>query len=286
MQANEKDLQFLSRKAWELREEVVEMIYCSEGKSGHFGGSLSAAEIVTILYWKALKIRPEEPEWEGRDRFVLSKGHSVPIVYAALAHRGFFDRSLLRTFRRDGSVLQGHPDCLKTPGLDTSSGSLGQGLSVALGMALGARHAPSMFSVYCLLSDGEHDEGMTWEAVMAASHFRVTNLTVLVDYNKLQCDGRPHDIMEIEPVVDKWKAFGWRTIEADGHSIPSLLSALEARSQITDTPCVIICHTVKGKGVSFMEDSVEWHCRPISEEQKNKAVGEIEGMIAKHGGNT
>lgn len=209
----------------------------------------------------------------------MSKGHSVPIVYTALAHKGYFDREILKTYRERGSILQGHPDAMKTPGLDTSSGSLGQGLSIALGMALGTRHAKKSFNVYCLLSDGEMDEGMVWEAAMAASHYKVSNLTTIVDYNKLQVDSPPSEVMNIEPLEDKWRAFGWKVMAIDGHDIPSLLAAFEIRKTYNDDPVVIICHTTKGKGVSYMENEVGWHCCATNQNLRDQAVEELESKM-------
>lgn len=275
----EDKLKFLSNKAYELRKEVVDMIYFCESSSGHFGGSMSAAEIIAVLYWEIMNINPKNPKMEERDRFVLSKGHSVPIVYAALADKGYYDKSILKTYRERGSILQGHPDCLKTPGLDSSGGSLGQGLSIALGMALGARHSDMPFNVYCLLSDGEMDEGMVWEAVMAASHHKVSNLTAIVDYNHLQVDGPPSEIMNIEPLEDKWRSFGWKVITINGHDIGSLLSAFEIRKNFKDGPFVIICNTIKGRGVSYMEDAVKWHCCGTTKELRDIAIKELESKI-------
>jgi len=266
----------LQRKACELRLDVVDMISNSDIRSGHFGGSLSAAEIVTVLYWHVMRVDPQNPGWDGRDRLVLSKGHSVPVVYAALAHKGFFDRRILRSYREKGSILQGHPDCLKTPGLDTSSGSLGQGLSLALGMALGARQIGKDYQVYALMSDGETQEGMVWEAAMAASHHRVTNLTAVVDNNGLQVDGPVEKIMNIEPLEDKFRAFGWNCVTVDGHDVSSLLAAFELRKARRDRPFAIIAKTVKGKGVSFMENDIKWHCCNIDEELCNKAMAQLE----------
>ena len=273
-------VRFLHAKAYELRIDVIEMIYRSEGSSGHFGGSLSAAEIAAVLYWHVMRVDPKRPDWEERDRFVLGKGHSVPIIYASLAHKGYFDRGILKTYRNEGSILQGHPDSLKTPGLDVSSGSLGQGLSVALGMALGARRAVRSFGVYALLSDGEMGEGMIWEAAMAASHYRVDNLTAIIDSNNLQVNGPPAKIMNLEPLADKWRAFGWECVKIDGHDIASLLAAFELGRKVEGKPFVIICQTVKGKGVSFMENSVEWHCRQIDEAERNQAIVELERALS------
>ncbi len=276
IQDREVALRTLQTIANHLRREVIEMIY--HGGSGHPGGSLSAAEIVTVLYWHVLRVDPLNPAWEERDRFVLSKGHACPILYAALAHRGFFDCSLLRTLRQLDSSLQGHPDYCKTPGLDMTSGSLGQGLSIALGMALGARQAGAGFRVYALLSEGELQEGMIWEAAMAASHYRVNNLTAVVDYNNLQVDGPVNEVLSIEPLLDKWRAFGWHALMVeDGHDVAALLDAFDAREAARQEPqpWVIVCRTVKGKGVSFMENVMEWHASPISQEQCERALAEL-----------
>jgi len=245
-------IDFLQIKAYELRCDVIDMIY--HAGSGHPGGSLSAAEIVTTLYLQVMNINSRHPAWEDRDRLVLSKGHACPIVYAALAHKGYFDRGVLKTLRHINSVLQGHPDFRRTPGIDMTTGSLGHGLSIGLGMALGARQTDRDFQVYILLSDGELQEGLIWEASMATSHHRGNNLTAIVDYNNLQVDGYVNEVMNIEPLLDKWRAFGWEALTADGHNIPSLIAAFENRRNKTreHKPCVIVCKTVKGKGVSYM----------------------------------
>jgi transketolase len=270
-----RDLRIL---AYELRRDVIDMIF--HGGSGHPGGSFSIAEIVVALYWHAMRLDPNRPDWEDRDRLVLSKGHAAPIVYAALARRGYFAREHLWTLRHLGSILQGHPDCRKTPGIDMTSGSLGQGLSVALGMALGARQAGKDFHVYCVLSDGETQEGMIWEAAMAASHYGVGNLTALVDRNNLQVDGWVNEVMGIEPYADKWRAFGWEAAELDGHDVPGLCEALEAGRRPRSYPRVLICRTVKGKGVSFMENVMEWHASPIREELRSQGIEELERTLA------
>ncbi len=231
-----------------------------------------------------MNIRPSCPDWEDRDRLVLSKGHSCPIVYAALARKGYFNYELLRTLRHIDSMLQGHPDCRKTPGIDMTTGSLGQGLSMGLGMALGAKKLGKKFQVYVLLSDGELQEGMTWEAAMASSHYNVGNLTAIVDYNNLQVDGHIYEIMNIEPLMDKWQAFGWKTLLVEnGNNIASLLGAFSARQREKDSkkPYVIICKTTKGKGVSFMEDVMEWHASSISKEQKDQAIKEIRAKLSE-----
>ena len=269
----------IRQTAYALRRDVIEMIY--HAGSGHPGGSLSAAEIVAALYWSVMRTDPARPAWEARDRLVLSKGHACPIVYAALAHKGFFPRAHLWTLRQLNSILQGHPDCRKTPGIDMTSGSLGQGLSVALGMALGITQAGRDAHVYCLLSDGETQEGMVWEAAMAAAHFRADNLTAIVDRNNLQVDGWLQEVMNVEPYGEKWRAFGWEVREIDGHDVVALLEAFTWARGIHGRPAVLICRTVKGKGVSFMENVMEWHASPIGADLRDRAVRELEGALAR-----
>jgi transketolase len=261
-------------KAYRLRSHVIEMVF--SGGSGHPGGSLSAADIVATLYWHVMRLDPEQPQWPDRDRLVLSKGHAAPVVYAALAEKGYFPLEALPTLRKTNTILQGHPDMRKTPGIDMTSGSLGQGLSVALGMALGARHLRRRFHVYALLSDGELQEGMIWEAAMAAAHYHVGNLTAIVDWNGLQVDGLVREVMSVEPLAKKWRAFGWRVLEVDGNDVTSLIAAFDQRRKGSGSqPWVLLCHTVKGKGVSFMEGVMEWHASPISAELRDAALREL-----------
>jgi len=267
-------IEFLTRKAWQLRKHVIRMT-CEAG-SGHPGGSLSAADIIAVLYFHVLRLNPQNPNWEDRDRFILSKGHACPIVYAALAERGFFPVEELMTLRKVGSRLQGHPDMRKTPGIDMTSGSLGQGLSVGVGMALGARLMRKSFRVFVMLGDGEIQEGQVWEAAMAAGHHRLGNLKAILDYNKLQVDGFIKEIVDIEPVVDKWLAFNWAVREIDGHNIEEIIAAFDWANSIRDKPCIIIAHTIKGKGVSFMENVVEWHGKAPNPRQRDLALKEIE----------
>lgn len=266
---------YLGATAYKLRCSVVEMVY-SAG-SGHLGGSLSSAEIVATLYWHLMRVDPSRPKWEERDRLVLSKGHCAPIVYAALAEKGYYDHEVLKSFRRTGSILQGHPDFRKTPGLDMTSGSLGQGLSVGLGMALASRQSGVGYHVYVLMSDGEMQEGMTWEAAMASAHHGVGGLTAIVDRNNLQVDGFVNEIMEIEPLAEKWRAFGWSVFLADGNDVRSLLDAFDRRHTIADPrrPAVVIASTIKGKGVSYMENVAEWHGGSLSPEQYRQALDEL-----------
>ncbi len=267
----------IGRKAYELRMSVIDMIY--HGGSGHPGGSLSLAEIVACLYCDVMWVEPGEPRHPWRDRLVLSKGHAAPIVYAALADRGFFPESELKTLRRTGSILQGHPCMNKTPGVDMTTGSLGQGLSSGLGMALGLRHrraeADREARVYVLLSDGELQEGMIWEAAMAAAHYRCGNLKAVVDHNNLQVDGPVEEVMAIEPLRDKWASFGWRVFACDGHDVAALRRALAEMNAHTAGPAVLLAKTVKGKGVSFMENVMEWHASPISREIRDRALSEL-----------
>ncbi len=258
-----------------LRKRVLQMVYTAQ--SGHLGGSFSAIEILTALYFSEMRIDPKDPAWPGRDRLVPSKGHCAPAIYAALALRGVIAPEALDELRQTGCILQGHP-CMKTvPGIDISTGSLGHGLSVGLGMALGARLRKQDFHVYVLLGDGELDEGQNWEAAMAAAKFRVSNLTAIVDRNRVQLDGFTEDIMPLEPLVDKWKAFNWTCLEVDGHDIGALIRTLRRAREGTDGPVVVIAQTTKGKGVSFMEDSHLWHGKPPSREEYERALAELGG---------
>ncbi|MBQ6292571.1 MAG: transketolase [Lachnospiraceae bacterium] len=263
----------LQQIAKELRRDVIYMV--SRAKSGHVGGSLSAAEIVTALYFSEMKLDPAQPKWPDRDRFILSKGHCCPILYAALCRKGYFSREVLDTLRKVHSPLQGHPDMRKTPGLDMSSGSLGNGLSIGLGMALAARANEKNYRVYVLMGDGEQEEGAVWEAAMAASHMKVDNLVGFVDCNKLQLIGRVAEIIDIAPLADKWRAFGWNVVQIDGNDMEAVLDALDKVRKVKGKPSVILADTVKGKGVSFMEDQVQWHSKAPNEEEAARAIKEI-----------
>jgi transketolase len=263
----------LSETARRLRVEVLRMT--ARAGSGHPGGSLSAADIMACLYFEVMRLDPERPDWPERDRFVLSKGHAAPVLYAALALRGFFPRRLLATLRQVGSPLQGHPHMRAVPGVEVSTGSLGQGLSMACGMALAARLDRSPGRVYCLLGDGESQEGMVWEAAAAASHYGLGNLTALLDRNGLQIDGRTEEVMSVEPVRARWEAFGWRVREVNGHSVAEIVTALREAQSSAEKPSMIVCHTVKGKGVSFMEDKVEWHGKAPNAEQLARALADL-----------
>ena len=265
--------QQLAEMANTLRMDVVDSIHCA--RSGHPGGSLSAAEMLAVLYFREMDIDPEKPDWAGRDRFVLSKGHAAPVYYAALARRGYFPVEELKTLRKIGSPLQGHPDRKKVRGVDMSTGSLGQGISAAAGMACYAKKNGDDFRVYCVLGDGEMQEGEVWEALMSAAHYGLSNLTVLLDNNNLQIDGAVDKVMSIYPVKEKVDAFGWSVFTADGHDVADICRALDEARQDTQRPSFIICRTVKGKGVSFMENQAGWHGAAINDEQYETAMSEL-----------
>jgi transketolase len=256
-----------------LRRDIVTMI--AKAGSGHPGGSLSAVEIVTALYWKIMRHKPSDPRWPDRDRFVLSKGHAAPVLYAALAECGYFSTSELNTLRQIDSHLQGHTERLTTPGVEISSGSLGQGLSFAVGAALAGRLDKASWRVYCLMSDGECAEGQIWEAVMAASHYKLDNLTAILDNNGIQLSGFTKDVLNIEPFNKKFDAFGWNVIEIDGHNVNQVIDALKKAQAYKGKPSIIIAHTVKGKGVSFMENNVDFHGKAPNAEQLEKALKEL-----------
>ena len=265
--------QQLAEMANTLRMDVVDSIHCA--RSGHPGGSLSAAEMLAVLYFREMDIDPEKPDWAGRDRFVLSKGHAAPVYYAALARRGYFPVEELKTLRKIGSPLQGHPDRKKVRGVDMSTGSLGQGISAAAGMACYAKKNGDDFRVYCVLGDGEMQEGEVWEALMSAAHYGLSNLTVLLDNNNLQIDGAVDQVMSIYPVKEKVEAFGWSVFTDDGHDAADICRALDEARQDTQRPSFIICRTVKGKGVSFMENQAGWHGAAINDEQYETAMSEL-----------
>jgi transketolase len=263
----------LEKMAKQLRRHVISMI--ATAGSGHPGGSLSAADIVTALYFKVMRHDPKNPQWSDRDRFVLSKGHAAPILYAALAECGYFPVEELSTLRKLGSRLQGHTDRTLTPGVEMSAGSLGQGLSFGIGIALAGKLDKRDYHVYVLLGDGECEEGQIWEAAMLAPHFQMDNLTAIVDHNGIQLAGRCCDIMGIEPLADKWRAFNWHVLETDGHDIKQILQALKKARGIKGKPTAIIAHTVKGKGVSFMENNVDFHGKAPTAQEAEIALREL-----------
>ncbi|NLY84878.1 MAG: transketolase [Tissierellia bacterium] len=260
-----------------IRINIIKML--EKAKSGHPGGSLSAVEIFTALYFKEMRIDPNNPKWEDRDRFVLSKGHGTPVLYATLAERGFFPKEELDNFRKIDSMLQGHPDMKETPGVDMTTGSLGQGLAAANGMALAGKLDNKDYRVYAMIGDGESQEGMIWEAAMLAAHYKLDNLTVFLDHNGLQIDGKTQDIMNIEPIDEKFKAFGWHVIKIDGHSFDEIFGAIEEAKRTKGKPTMIIADTIKGKGVSFMENQVGWHGKAPSAEEAAKAIEELGGGL-------
>ena len=268
-------LSTLRHKANLCRKETVRLIAIA--KSGHYGSVFSAAEIFAVLYYHVLRYDPRNPDWPDRDRFILSKGHAAVGLYPLLADVGFFDPALLNTYTRLGSPFGDHPDMRKIPGIDFSSGSLGHGLSVGVGMALAARVTGRDYRVYVLLGDGEMDEGQVWEAAMSAAHFGLGNLIAIVDRNRVSVDGETSEVMEIEPLPDKWVAFGWRVQEGDGHDLEALLDCLTGLPDpASNQPTVIIAHTVAGKGVSFMENRFEWHLGYLAPDDQARALAELE----------
>lgn len=263
----------LKEKARYLRIEVLRML--TDAGSGHTGGSLSAADIVTALYFYKMKHNPENPQWEERDRFILSKGHAAPILYAALAISGYFDRALLKTLRKLGSPLQGHPCSKMLAGVEISTGSLGQGLSISNGIALGLKLDGLPSRVYCLLGDGEIQEGQVWEAAMTSSHYRLDNLCAIIDNNGLQIDGHCCEVMHIEPIVNKWKAFGWHVMDIDGHDMKAIIEALNKADNVKGKPTMIVARTIKGKGVSIFEGKVQYHGVAPTQEELEIALKEL-----------
>jgi len=268
------DYQALNDTARQLRISIIRSVYAA--KSGHPGGSLSAADIVTALYFYRMKIDPRQPEWDQRDKFILSKGHAAPVLYAALAERGFFPKEELLTLRQLGSRLQGHPDMNKVPGVELSTGSLGQGLSCAVGMAIADKVDDRQAGIFVLIGDGEIQEGIVWEAAMCAAHYKLDNLTAILDWNGLQIDGRNEDVISVTPIDEKFQSFGWHVIAVDGHDMAEITAALDA-DRITDKPTLILAKTVKGKGVSFMEGDPGWHGKAPNEEQARQAIKELGG---------
>ncbi len=268
-----RDIAFLKEQARAVRIEILKML--TEAGSGHTGGSLSAADIVTALYFYKMRHNPKDPKWRERDRFILSKGHAAPLLYAVLALSGYFDRSLLNTLRKLGSPLQGHPCSKMLPGIEVSTGSLGQGLSIANGIAMGLKMDGLSSRVYCLLGDGETQEGQVWEAAMTAAHYRSDNLCAIIDNNGLQIDGHCCDVMALEPIVDKWNAFGWHVIDIDGHNMEAILDALGEAETVKGKPTMIVARTIKGKGVSFFEGKVQYHGMAPTREELEKALKEL-----------
>ena len=268
-----KKVEGLANIANDIRIEIIEQVY--NANSGHPGGSLSCADILAVLYFNQMNIDSENPNAKGRDRFVLSKGHCAPALYATLARKGYFDKELLKGFRKVESNLQGHPDMKKVPGVDMSTGSLGQGLSAAVGMAIGSKMEHEGYRVYCLLGDGELEEGQVWEAAMSASKNKLDNLCAIVDYNTLQIDGNVEEVAGLIDIKEKFESFGFNVIEVNGHDIEALIHAFNSAKHQKDMPSVIIARTIKGKGVSFMEGKAEWHGKAPNQEQYEEAINEL-----------
>ena len=269
------DVSEIKRIAKNIRKGIIEAVYAN--KSGHPGGSLSVADIMTVLYFNEMNIDPKNSKWEDRDRLVLSKGHCSPALYSALANRGYFDIEKLKTFRSINSELQGHPDMKKIPGVDMTSGSLGQGLSCANGMAIAGKMDNKNYRVYCILGDGEIEEGQIWEAAMTSAKYKLDNLCVIVDNNNLQIDGTIEEVMSSYPIDEKFKSFGFQVINIDGHNIQEIMDAFEVAKTIKNKPVCIIAKTIKGKGVSYMENQVSWHGSAPNEEQYKVAINELGG---------
>lgn len=268
-----KNIEELKNIAKNIRKGIIEAVY--SGQSGHPGGSLSIADIMTVLYFNEMNINPENPKDENRDRLVLSKGHCAPALYSALANRGFFETEELKTLRNIESRLQGHPDMKKIPGVDMTTGSLGQGLSAANGMAIAGKLDNKDYRVYCILGDGEIEEGQIWEAAMASNKYKLDNLCVIVDNNNLQIDGTIEEVMSSYPIDEKFKSFGFQIINIDGHDIEEILKAFEVARNVKGKPTCIIAKTIKGKGVSFMENQAGWHGKAPNEEQYIQAKNDI-----------
>ena len=276
MKTQKKSKEELEKLAKKIRLGIIDEVYY--GKSGHPGGSLSIADIMTVLYFDEMNIDNENPNWEDRDRLVLSKGHCSPALYAALAYRGYFPIEDLKTFRNINSYLQGHPDKKNIPGVDMSTGSLGQGLSVANGMAISAKLNNKNYRVYCILGDGEIEEGQIWEAAMSSSKYKLDNLCVIVDNNNLQIDGTIDEVMSSKPIDDKFRSFGFEIIKIDGHNIEEIKSAFEVAKNVKEKPVCIIAKTIKGKGVKYMENKVDWHGKAPNEDEYKQAIIDIENM--------
>jgi len=272
---NTKKLE-LEAQANKIRQDIIKLVY--NAKSGHPGGSLSIADVMTYLYFEELKVDPKNPKAEERDRFVLSKGHCAPALYACLKEKGFFTEAEMQDFRQVSGILQGHPDMKHIPGVDMTTGSLGQGLSAAVGMAIAGKLEQKDYRVYCVLGDGEIEEGQVWEAAMSASHYKLDNLCAIIDNNNLQIDGAISDVMSPYPIDEKFKSFGFHVITVNGNDFDEIEKAIEEAKTCKGRPTAIIAKTVKGKGVSFMEDKAEWHGKAPNEEQYRQAMEELEGM--------
>lgn len=267
------NLEQLKSRAKQIRRDIIQMTY--DAASGHPGGSLSAVEITTALYFSIMNHDSKNPNWPDRDRFILSKGHATPLLYSVLAEAGYFSRDLLPTFRKLGSPLQGHPDRRRLAGVEASTGSLGQGLSIGIGHALARRLDKKSYFTYVVMSDGETNEGQTWEAAAMAAHHNVDHFITFLDYNKFQLDDATHVICDMEPMAAKWESFGWHVQEIDGHDFDQIFKAVDAAKKVKDQPAIIVCHTVKGKGVSFMENNNHFHGVAPTREEMERALKEL-----------
>ncbi len=279
MENQKLNLSQLKKTATLVRKHIIDEVYSAS--SGHPGGSLSCADILTVLYFEEMNIDSSNPKWEDRDRFVLSKGHCSPALYGALAEKGFFPYEDLIKFRSTEGYLEGHPSMKYVPGVDMSTGSLGQGISTAVGMALAGKLDKKNYRVYALLGDGELEEGQVWEASMCAAHYKLDNLTIFIDHNGLQIDGKIKDVMSPEPVSDKFEAFGWKVIAINGHDFTQIREALNEAKKSKGKPVAIIAETVKGKGVSFMENMAGWHGNAPNKEQRDQAFAELDAVLSK-----
>ena len=272
------DILELQKKAIEIRKDILKMLMLAG--SGHTGGSLSIVDILVALYYHTMKHDPAKPDWRERDRLLLSKGHACPALYAVLAHKGYFSKDLLWTLRKMGSLLQGHPQ-IGLAGVEISSGSLGQGLSIANGIAMAANLDELKTRTYCLMGDGETNEGQVWEAAMTSAHYKLDNVCAIIDFNKLQIDGFCCEVMDLGSFKHRWEAFGWNAIEADGHDIASLINAFDKAAAVKGKPSVVVADTVKGKGVSFVENKAEWHGIAPKKEEYERAVKELDAALEK-----
>jgi len=279
MTLTDQDIHKLEEKANLIRQDIIKMLV--EAGSGHSAGPLGMADIFSAFYFNILNHNPKNPNWEGRDRLFLSNGHICPVRYVAMAHAGYFPISELKTLRKLGTRLQGHPERTKLPGVETTSGPLGSGLAQASGYAYAARMDKKTFRIYCITSDGEHDAGNHWEAVLFAGKYKLSNLTSIVDRNNIQIDGHTEDVMPLEPLEDKYKAFGWHVIHVDGHNIEEFIDEVGHAKAVYEKPTVIIAHTIPGKGVSFMENMPEWHGKPPKPDEAKKALHELRTLGGK-----
>jgi len=275
----ENKIEKLKKITTELKLETLKMVY--KAGRGHLGGSFSSANIVTALYFEIMKINPKKPKWEYRDRLIISKGHICPIIYAALAKLGYFNKRNLDDFTKMGSILQGHPDMNITPGIDMTSGSLGIGLSIANGIALASKISNKKFYVYIIFGDGELQEGQVWEAALASSYHKLNNIMGFIDYNGLQLCGGVNNTCKLEPIENKFKSFGWQTYKIDGHNFNEILNTVEIAKKVKNKPKIIICKTIKGKGVSFMENNFIWHAKAPNKKEFDMAIAELNNQLKK-----